>query len=765
MEAVKAHRTVSWRHELAIALLAVSFVAFHLGEVIQHRMLAGWDLPGHYYLYTVFLDNFKEGRLVSYDTGWFAGFEAFRFYSPLAYLLFALPHLLSFSFISPLLSFNLVLFFLPLLFVAACYSTGRALYGREVGCLAALGAVLFLAVPRSYALMGIGMSTLTYAGLIPGFVGVIGFLLLLAQLRAPLSPKRALAFGAGLGVLTLTHILTTLFTAFVVALFLLFAQRQRRALISALIALGWITVAGFWVLPFVDGLWRTSAQGQGMWDALPDPLLVLFPDLSVAGLRRAFAPLLEGGGHGWWQTLSATFSSLVLDMPWFSVLLLVAGGVGFVTLMRERCSFVPLAFALGLLLLPRELLPHMHDTKVHFYRFQQHLFVLNLLIAARGMRSLLAMPRMKMAATLLGTVALVAALIGYRPHQARYDNPFGHYPSYTFIDQYPAFADARKVLNFLRTLPAGSRVIAESLWEDNHLLGTPHFFTFAIAAHTELEVMPGLIVESSPSTMYLQPALAIGSLHLPWGRRRLLGIPEFNRQSVPSMLRRLSLFGASHLITTSRIYYLSLLESPEELVGLVFQAGSYAVFELRQHRPRFYTPTHAPVLYLERGGARFRHFSELAYIAPELAGYPFIYHPENALPPNGTAQLGGVIVSLPPASRCGEEVAALARATRVVVLGGRCEIPGVLWLHDVTTARDRRELALFLGAEEGMLSVEPLSGTFREELISVQGRGPVAINYSYAPGWSAIDASTPVYLLHPSMMLVFADGDVALRYE
>ena len=134
----------------------VAIVAWHSLPVLSVHPVAGWDLLPHLALFERFLEVLRSGHLSEYSLQFDAGVPLFSLYPPLFYLVAALPHITSFTAISPILSFNLTLFFLPLAFLWAAARAGRSYLGAS-WVFAPIYAAIFLLLDARFFALGIGL--------------------------------------------------------------------------------------------------------------------------------------------------------------------------------------------------------------------------------------------------------------------------------------------------------------------------------------------------------------------------------------------------------------------------------------------------------------------------------------------------------------------------------------------------------------------------------------------------------------------------------
>ncbi|NLF24676.1 MAG: hypothetical protein GX589_03345, partial [Deltaproteobacteria bacterium] len=190
--------------------------------LLQPGPPAGWDSPGHFYLFNKMLSLLREGRLSAYDPMWFGGFPAFVLYPPFAYIVMALPHILSFGLITPELSFNLTLFAIPFFFLVSLVWTGRVFLGPRAGIVLLPLGLMYLMLGVDYAYAGLGLSGLYLTGMSPGALALPMLLVMLGLLEsARRDGSIKLRFWAGfwLALIVLTHTLTALFALWSLMLF------------------------------------------------------------------------------------------------------------------------------------------------------------------------------------------------------------------------------------------------------------------------------------------------------------------------------------------------------------------------------------------------------------------------------------------------------------------------------------------------------------------------------------------------------------------
>ncbi len=294
-----------------VATLAIVYVvlgvAFPPGALLSPTTPTGGDTPAHNYLVTHLAGSLREGTVISWAGGWWAGFPMFQFYFPLPYVVMAL-----FSWALPQ---NVVfkvasmagVWALPL---ALWLMARRAGHGLQPA-LAAAAAVPLLFVD-THSMWGVNVRS-TLAGMIANSWSFALFCVLLGHAVADLEagrPRRRTALLTA--ALCLSHFFTTLVAAASLWLLLPAWGRGAARRLPALLlpqAAGF-ALAGFWLLPLVLKTgW--SVEFGGDWDT---PLLGTLPGYAPGLALGALAGLAAAARGGRLEQLMALMlaASLVL---------------------------------------------------------------------------------------------------------------------------------------------------------------------------------------------------------------------------------------------------------------------------------------------------------------------------------------------------------------------------------------------------------------------------------------------------------------------
>lgn len=778
------HRT-AFRDGLAWAACA-GFLAASLRPLATASIAAGWDLTPHVYLSRLMAELLHEGRVTGYDPRWFAGFPAFTLYPPLFYVATALPVVLSGGAVSVPLAFNLALIAIPFLQLAGWYVAARVFFGPRAGLPALLFGLAALTVSKTCGHAGLGLAGLLFNGLCTQAFALALFLWLLPLLELTRRAGGWLApAGAGilLGALALSHLITSLFAAAVVLVFgALSRQAWRRWLLTLAVGLA---ISAWWWIPFLCHLPYSSGQTLVFPEAWADPFYYLFPDLRPT-LMRAW--------------LSTPRPSEWLTGPWPALVMLAALLPGLWTLCRARRLELPLLYLGSVLLLTQTRLLQRLELPLHYYRFTPMLFALQALIAARGavagLDAICALPSAtRRRAGRLAWIGAAFAACGAAVFGA-YDlaRPLPHWkrpffegravdynlPHRFLLRDYPDHAAGMEMVRRVRELAPRGRVAVEINPEDQRRLGSPHFFTTLLPWQADVEVLPGLLAESSLSFAFTQSTMLYGSRTLFWGADFLFRrAPE---QTMESMLQRLQSFGVEYLLASSPTYRHTLAAwatSPPRAPGaprveLAAMAGPYQLYRLSGSRPRCEQTGYRPFLFIELGGLPFRRFAQLWYQRAGLLDRPVLWTPLDyeRLSPAERRRLGGLILSYPPGSRvsAGDLGPWWSDALPIVALQAEPQADAralrqVAWLPalDGPGGPEALEQALrhFAPDEPRYEPVTPAVRTGTR--LEAEAHGGLLIRQCYFPRWRARQGT--LFMATPCFQFVFADGVTVLRYR
>lgn len=751
-------------------------IAWHLCGNLQPRVLAGWDTSPHLWVFLRATRAMKELQLYSFDSMWFAGYPLFSLYPPLAYLLFALPHLLTFGAIGPISSFNLSFLLLAGILGAAVLIAARTLLGRRAVGFALFGYFLFLTYPSSGMEngYGLGLAALQKGGLIANFAASVFLLLFLAalnRLHSAASNAPTAAAALSLGAIFWTHQISALFALFAAAVYLALHRRAVLRRWTTAILAGTL-LASPMLLEQVQHLRYASVTSQGWWPLASDPLAVIFPRITADEiaifLNTAGAAFSAGFGHG----LAVALQTVPIHAP----LMLIGAVAGCMALLYRRRYFLPLLTAFGLLLLPRALPSEVLNLPIHAYRFTHQLALIVMLIAAHGWRVIYVRlrryrhPRMLYAA--LATPALIAILwIGVaRFHLEHPRDGTTVLIPYRYLDQAPLYADAERLVRMIAARSPSGRVAAEGGEIEAGNLGSPHFFSTLLPLHGVPSVF-GLLAESTRSSGMLLPSLWLHSRQLRWGGRSIIFQPKFSQLTLERTVQQLALYNVEYIIASSAELTHALEALPREQIEVSDSSGYFTAFRVKAFAAKVEQFTGRPFLYYEEGGVPFRDFAEEWFLSPQLYGTAVAaaHRPFSELTAEEKAAIAGVIISLPHhrvfsaadyrqwhslgkpvviIGRVAQELRSHPLITSVPPIRGR--------LLDSTLAQ------ILLSGSGARIPVTPT--VWSEEAIEFDAHGPVLINLSFAPRWRA-SSQNEVFEVAPSLMLVIADGPTRIEYR
>lgn len=762
----------NWIKENQLDLLIWVFSALALGWLLSpllvNRVTPGWDTTPHFYLFNKMVEYLKVGRISGYDSLWFGGFPAFKFYGPLPYILMSFPHFLTAGKIGLPLAFNLFLFVLPFLFLASLWYTARVWFDKTGGYIAMIFGTIFLCAVQDKAYMGVGIDSITSIGLFTSFFAICLMMFFLGVIEKHRKNPKISYLVCGSLILTmliLTHAMTLLFTLLLLGIFTLLNWKKfwKSALVMGVIAL---ILSSFWLFPFLKDLYLSSGQKLGLLGASSDPLFVLFDFPSYYGEHAT--------------------SLMLATIPTF--LLLICSIIGIYVSVKGKNDFWAFSFLFTLIVLPRQYLVAYFDLPVHYYRYTAHVYALNILLATAGiifmikkLENFKEVPK-QILKRLLGGLVIVCLLIIYVDKFNLSDNPRNYTHKYNFSD-YSENADAQKILEYMGNLKVNNRVVVPSLPTLQDTLGTPHFFATFLPLNYRISVIPGLLAESAVSTQFVLPTIAKLGSSLNWGNTALLEDFNFSNQDMTSMIQRLGLYNVQYIIATKDNAKMLLSDDANKLVASLIDIGNFSVLELKEFRPFIEATNYKPFLFVNKGGMEFLSFSKDWFKTPRLFEMPVIYtkKPLSELPSDETDQMGGYIVSMPEGSFVStqEYNKWLATGKDIVFLNSEASPELILSLGDTPVSKKAKFikslsinegkdilLNILLAARQDYIvrkEVEPILKSNMD--LKFNNIGGTIINYSYFPDWQIANSNQNIYWATPTMMWIFAKGETELLYN
>jgi len=208
------------RPEVYILLLSAILSFWIFIPFWKQGLPVGWDAGQHYLrcwlMKNLFLSNFK---LDGWSPYWYLGIQQFLFYSPFVYILVSLLHFFTFQLLPLLICYKIFYFLIYFVLPFACYWLMRQFKVDPLpSSIAALG------VPSFSAIHGLGIEGLFIPGLFAQGFGILIFCFALGSLRKlkDYGGKNVLLMGLVIGILFISHIITSLYFGFCLLIFIAF---------------------------------------------------------------------------------------------------------------------------------------------------------------------------------------------------------------------------------------------------------------------------------------------------------------------------------------------------------------------------------------------------------------------------------------------------------------------------------------------------------------------------------------------------------------
>lgn len=780
-------------HYPLLWVLCVVTIFGHMSPLLTNRPISGWDTSSHLYLTYKALELLKEGKLSGYDPNWFGGYAVFTLYPPLAYVVLLLPHLISLGVINVTLSFNAMLTILPLFLLAALCFTSAELFGKQYRSATLILGLFFLLLPSRYAHQALGMGALVGVGFVTNYVALPVFITLMGLfhrlLRAP-SPQLYVVAILGMAFLLMSHLLTSIFCFWYLGCLVL-VYRKRALRLALLVCAPAFLITSRWWIQFFESLPYNAGESAGLPMGFPDPLLLLFPGVTFFELKRIWqAPLYSLPIT---EELGVPIPAFLIEFSYTSYLFLLCVVVGIIALFKSRHQWLAIVYLLTLLIIPRGLLPAVIPTPIHYYRFVLHTWMLQIFVAVYGLHIVYnwikALPRGRRIRHLrtifyiwVGAGLLYSAVFRFSIEHDAYDWMRGDLPYKVLPQYYPDYPSAALIMNYLRQHPPKGRIAVESSYKSFERLSSPHFFTATIPRDLGFPVIPGLLAESAYSAEFLNSTIGIGSVskigsgHLLWGRTNLYYDERFKEQDLETMVDRLGLYHVDYIITTTIEYYLKLRELQDDRLVLARRAGHLALFRLIEPRPLLETTAYKPFLFIQRGGLDFRAFSKEWFKLPELHEYPVINTTRDYedLTSFEKEQIGGLIISWDGMRKLTQKEyrrwTAIDKPIIFLNAGEQAGMPKtdrVRYVFVFVPWSGGKEFAYYLKTLSTPLGdrQEVVPTINENEWLRFSSSKPVLVNYTFSPRWEHANGERTVFMVTPSMMLVFGDGETELHFD
>ena len=784
-----------YKFDILIFLSCFFVLALALRTILGSEILAGWDMPGHYYLYNKMIESLGQGRISSYDPAWYAGYPAFKLYPPFFYFALASIYYLCFGLIEPVLIFNLAVFLLPFLLIISVYWTSKVYFNTSAARISVWLTLLTLFLGREYSHYNLGLPGQLYIGspanslALPLFVILIG---LLKKISENTKYTSQILLMISLIAIICTHILSAIFTFWILIVFISLNLNLWKRLLPAIILA--VLITSFWwvdfvkYLPFSSGSKLTANFGP---EHLSTPLFLLFPGLFFYPkiyLFGNFENLSQVDLNIWGLDFSLTGYNWFVCFPFVGILLFC----GFLGALYQNnkinAGWLIKFIILSVVLLSGDFFLKLTDLEIHYYRFIQFLLIINIIISASG----LAVIYEKIRSGKNNIVKYIAfsILILVIPCSVSFAYFFGFswsgnngYSKQTYqpaasglrLKDFSYNIQAKQMIEYIANLQPQGRILIESTQLDSSTFGSAHFFTSLLPLKTNLEVLPGLLGESALSAGFINPALGKISNQFVWGRDRLSFDSLFSSLEVQDYVQALKLYGVKYILTISN-------KLKNNLSGLsdlkvIRKIGVFSLYEIKETEPLFKKIAIKPWLYINLGSKSFREFSEDWFKFPELYNYPLIESNKafDRIDPAELSQIGGFVVYYDPKTIIdNQELEKWGGVNKKInILNGKISpafiaSPKITVIPDYSLPENKLKWAQqFITLQEHFDTTELVHVTadFKNQIIKFDAIGGVAINYNYSPGWVSTKIDQTIYMLSPTKMFVFANGLTELKHS
>ncbi len=611
-----------------------------LSPLLQEKHVAGWDSSGHYFLYLKFIELIKSGSISTFSTDWFAGIPLFKLYPPLYYFFASLPHLSSFGAISKLLSFNLFIFFLPLIFCFSLSALAKE-FGPEGSFeLTFLISILSFFLGSDFGHFGIALSGMILIGLLPSFLGVVFlnyFILFLS--RTKISKKNIFFAGIFLSFLILTHTLASIFSFIFLVFYFLFKPKQVVNILKTLFIAA--VISSIWWASFLKNLeFSSGVTIGGTFGQFENPLFVVWPnvDLYLKSYKKLFYIQESIVNIPFFSNISISAPMFFTELPLLGLILLLAGVIGSIYLLRTKKFYLPalVCFLLAILTFGKVL--DAYDTGIHFYRFIQQIFYLNIFFSGIGLACILYFLNKLNNKYFLFAIILKGFFCFYLILTFLISNFFlqdwnrvsslkrgkSKVKFRVALEDFPLWEESELVIDAISSLNPSWRIAVENNFELVSSLGSPHYFSSFIPIKTNMEVVTGLLSESSISSEFINSTIASKSKHLIWHNEKLYSDQEFISQSLDSMIQRLKLYNVGYILATSKKYQTSLNKISKKILKRIFISKNFILYEILNKQKLEEKLVYKPFLFLENKHMTFKEFSRIWFKNTKLFAYPVV---------------------------------------------------------------------------------------------------------------------------------------------
>lgn len=797
-----------WLFDFLCYLIFGSLALLICLPYISNRTPAGWDLSPHYYLAERMLHYMQQGRISGYNPEWLAGYPEFTLYPPFYFILATLPVVLSDGEIPVALSFNVLNVILILSLPLAFRYLTLSWMGKHDGRWGMLFGFAFLFLPKNLSMLGVGLGGIFATGLAPGFLGFvlcILFIACLVRLHRENDFVRAVLAAMLLAATIVSHLLSAVFIIWVLLIYVLVHPRRALHIVPVPLLLA-AALSAWWWRPFLQHMPYSAGQTIGTVHPYFDPLHAVFPGLDPGSLQW----WLSSSHISTWLTIgsfSLAVPGSIMRAPWLGLLLLLCVSAGLFKAAQVRNRFLLLLALLTAIFLPRSFFSTDGHSGLHFYRFTQHLWIMVVPLASSGMQYFLdsrhRSPPLTFIIRSLMLMLLVVSL-GISAYQAF----FIFVPEYSsddarrfsaemmegrfFPENHPGYEDARDVALYLKAQNPSGRVAVETTRDNYFKLGSPHFFSAFLPQYFGLRVVPGLLVESSISSPYINRFLSRNSEHIVWGRLLPFSYSDEKRFPFKKLLHVAEHYGLEYLLISSAQLLDYVEEMDDQRLSLVYKNANFAVARFNKFRGLVGAPGGARIFYDHAGGPSCDDFSWAYYLREELKDFSIICSRRrySELSSDEKSYFDGIIVSNGPSravpapalnyySGLGRPVlfinafeAGAGGSSNDSLKDNDKSKNVVQFLADFSKLEGAFDWFGLVHSEKDKIPMQMLPHTASDRTLSFSGQGLVTLRYSFAPGWKFAPDSrrrrqltNEVFRLMPSLMALISDGDTLLFYD
>ncbi len=787
---------MSTKSRFLLWILIFTIICWRTLPFLTAEIPAGWDTLGHYYLSHLMLKYLSEFHLSGYDLQWLGGYPAFTLYPPLFYIIVASIHLVSFGLISLTKAFQIFIFIQPFLFLVSTFLVTRTFFSQREAYYALLSGFIFLFLGLDYSFFKIGLVGNYFIGVNPCIFGLNLFLLFLGSLgqmnKCP-SWKITIPNICLLTAIILTHTLTTIFTFWTILIFGLcyFRTCWKRILSSCIISL---TITAFWWIPFLEHLAFSSSDTISLSSI--SPLYVILPEIKISSLRAIFSyPLVPIEVHIPLfndQYLSLNIRGIFVAFPLSGILFGISLLVASLNLVQKRQIFIVLLFIISLLFLPNSYFSEIFNLGIHYYRFVEYIVAIEAILLGVGFVIIQdfchqRFSKFKNIFSLLILLSLIQTILfkldWHSPNKLRISQSTEN-PKFQFdITKYKSFPDTYRVIQYFQK-PINGRIAIEANANGITKDGSPHLLSSLIPIMTKAEVIPGLIVESSLASVFINSTLGVGSNHLVWGKNNIYHSELFRSHPPKTILKWLKLYNVEYLISNSKEYFdfLQKISLETKQLELVLQTGDYGVFKLTNLVDKIYHTKYLPWLFYSDDLDHFRLFSEFWFSGAKGLDLNIIYDTSKEIIQDLlqlkqiSSDLSGLIIFADRYSESDwiKKIADLHSITDkpIVVLTERDnlflpeELKNQFQVMNIKINKNDKIFNLIKKLSRPQNINQPV--VIKELLgnkISYQSLGATVIGINFAPKWRFKELDTKIFLVAPSQMLTLSAGNINLEYD